>query len=368
MPFLVRVCAIALFSLTLVLTGCEDEQKPSPYLGVTDLTDTSNNAQDMSGGSGDVSPDVAIDVPTDMVDTTGWQTLAPLAAGSRQENGVVALRGEVVVVGGFRGSIVVADVEAYSPQTDTWRSLAPLPVRMHHPNVAVVNDRLYVLGFLTGLGFVPDQRGFVYDPDTDAWTEIASLPEGRLRGASAMGVVDGKIMVVGGFRGVAVADVSLYDPDTDTWLALPDLPASLDHIVGGVVDGIFYAIGGREVRIESHLPSVYAYDFAQNQAAGTWQERSPMPTSRGGHAAAVWDGKIHVLGGEGNEEHPSGVFEQHEVYDPASDTWSLLGPLKTRRHGTGATAIEGRIYLPGGADVIAFGSIDINESYLIEEP
>jgi N-acetylneuraminic acid mutarotase len=348
--------------------GAPDLPSGGADLGA-DAPDTSADLSD--AGAPDVvdapdaapAPDVvdSPDMPPDMGAPQGdrWVSLAPLAGGTRQENGVVALGGEVVVIGGFRGAATLASVEAYDPVRDTWRELSPLPVQLHHPNVAVHQGKIYVLGFLTGGSFVPDGRGFVYDPQEDAWSPVASMPQGTLRGAGVAGVVEEGIMVVGGLRNVAVADVSLYRPGEDRWEALPSLPVGLDHIVGGVVDGVFYAIGGRQRRISTHRTSVYAF------CEGAWKERAPMPTSRAGHAAAVWGGQIYVMGGEGNPEDPSGVFDQNEVYDPASDTWSSLSPMLTRRHGTGAAAIDGRIYVPGGADVIAFGSIDILEAYLV---
>lgn len=362
-------------SLSLCVSGCGDSS-PSPSSGVAldagedgvDLV-VDDLADDLVAdvAAPDVAPaDAAGDAPEDAALDQGaagadeWVSLSPLGEGARQENGVVALGDEVVVVGGFRGATVLSSVEAYAPSSDRWRSLAPLPARLHHPNVAVVGGRLYVLGFLTGAGFVPDGRGFVYDPGADAWSPVASMPEGTLRGASATGVLGGKVWVVGGFRGVAVSDVSAYDPATDQWEALPALPEVADHIVGGVVGEVFYAIGGRDRTISSHRASAWAYD----PRVGAWEARAPMPTSRGGHAAAVWEGLIYVLGGEGNPEHASGVFDQNEVYDPATDTWAARAALKTRRHGTGAAALGGRIYLPGGADVIAFGAIDAHEAYL----
>lgn len=334
--------------LSLADLSLPDAPEPDPDLGADRM-----ERADLEG-SPDLKPDAE---PVPQGDR--WISLSPLAEGTRQENGVVALRGEVVVLGGFRGSATLASVEAYNPVTDRWRNLAPLPVQLHHPNVAVYRDRIYVLGFLTGGSFVPDGRGFVYDPDVDAWSPVAAMPEGTLRGAGVAAAVEEGIMVVGGLRGVAVPDVSLYHPEEDRWESLPSLPEGLDHIVGGVVDGVFYAIGGRQRRISTHRTSVYAF------CEGQWSQRAPMPTSRAGHAAAVWGGRIYVMGGEGNPEDPSGVFDQNEVYDPAADTWSQLAPMLTRRHGTGATAIEGRVYVPGGADIIAFGSIDIHEAYLI---
>ena len=67
---------------------------------------------------------------------------------------------------------------------------------------------------------------------------------------------------------------------------------------------------------------------------------------------------------EGNPEHPSGVFNDSEAYDPISDSWTLVRPMRTRRHGTGAASLDGAIYIPGGAAVEAFGALHLHERYL----
>ena len=70
-----------------------------------------------------------------------------------------------------------------------------------------------------------------------------------------------------------------------------------------------------------------------------------MPSRRGGLASAVLDGKIHTFGGETR----SGVFANHEVYDPARDAWSVSTPMPTARHGLAAVTVGARgIYVIGG--------------------
>ena len=57
----------------------------------------------------------------------------------------------------------------------------------------------------------------------------------------------GKIYYAGGLHdGKAVAWFDVYDPSTETWTQLPDMPRRRDHFQAAVVDGKFYAIGGRD--------------------------------------------------------------------------------------------------------------------------
>jgi hypothetical protein len=88
-----------------------------------------------------------------------------------------------------------------------------------------------------------------------------------------------------------------------------------------------------------------------------------MLTPRAGTAAAVVADQVLVAGGEGNPRDPSGVFPDNEAYDPASDTWTVLEPMLTPRHGTGGASINDVFFIPGGAIRQRFGAVATNESY-----
>lgn len=286
-----------------------------------------------------------------------WRTLAPLAAGPRQETAVVALDGEIYVIGGFDASRrIVPTVEAYDPERDRWRPVADLPEPLHHANAAVAGGKIYVVGFLIG-PFVADGRTFIYDPEADAWSAGQPMPPGTERGASGVAVLAGKIYVAGGLRSGAVDDFSVYDPASDTWETLPDLPAARDHLVGGAIAGLIYMAGGRGGTIDAVAGRLDAFD----PASGRWSTRASMPTPRGGAAGAVADGRLYVIGGEGNPAAASGVFAEVEAYDPETDRWTSLPPMSTPRHGTGAAALFGQIYVPGGATQQGFGAVATNE-------
>lgn len=86
-----------------------------------------------------------------------------------------------------------------------------------------------------------------------------------------------------------------------------------------------------------------------------------MPTPRGGAAGAVAEGRLYVVRGEGNPAAASGVFAEVEAYDPETDRWTSLPPMSTPRHGTGAAALLGQIYVPGGATQQGFGAVATHE-------
>jgi len=85
-----------------------------------------------------------------------------------------------------------------------------------------------------------------------------------------------------------------------------------------------------------------------NPATNTWTEMTPMPTGRRAMSVGVIDGKAQVAGGELSQNSTSGVFEQNEEYDPATNTWRPLTNMPSPKHGAAATTINGTLYIMGG--------------------
>jgi N-acetylneuraminic acid mutarotase len=301
-----------------------------------------------AGGLGDGAP--GIDASPGQ---PSWGTLNELPF-PVQETAVVALDDRIYVLGGIDVSLATrADVHRFEQKfAGEWTESLSLPLPVHHMNAAVVDGRIYVVGSLLA-GFDPIGDVWSWAPGDQEWSVGASMPPGSERGAAAVGVVDGRIVVAGGLDGTSSDLVSAYDPIADEWdVDLPDLPARIDHGTGQVVDGTFYVIGGRTDGIGESSSAVWAL------VDGAWEERAPMPTARGGIASGVLDGKIAVVGGEGNDDDPSGVFPQTELYDPATDEWTALPDMPTPRHGMGAAAVDGALYVPGGATRETFGAVD----------
>jgi N-acetylneuraminic acid mutarotase len=261
-----------------------------------------------------------------------------------QEHHAAVYRGRIYVAGGLDSTgQTTAVVYRFDPNTSAWTRLSDLPGPRHHMPLVVVADTLYAFGGFSDRRFTPESTVWAYDERTDTWTSRAPLPAAR--GASAAGVVDGKVVIVGGYGlGRALLDTTLiFDPRRGAWSNGAPIPTRRDHLEAQVVNGVLYAIGGRPVSLNNY-DVVEAYDLATN----SWSAKAPMPSKRGGLASALLDGRIHTFGGEGNTASPNGVFDNHESYDPATNRWTVEQPMPTPRHGLAAVALGGRIYVIGG--------------------
>ena len=78
-----------------------------------------------------------------------------------------------------------------------------------------------------------------------------------------------------------------------------------------------------------------------------WEVRRSIPDHVYGHAGATVDRKLHVFGGchTPNWQIPCAY---HQVYDPATDTWTMAEPLPLAVGWPMPAVHRGRIYLFGG--------------------
>ncbi len=285
-----------------------------------------------------------------------WLTLVPLQT-ARQELAVAAANGKLYAIGGISGNSVLSSVEEFDPQSNRWRFVAPLPEPLHHPAATVVDNIIYVIGGYRTLAFDPTTAVYRYDPRSDRWTRVASLPSPR--GALAAAAIEGRIYAVGGNPGGNA--LTVYDPAADRWTSLAPMPTAREHLAAVAAGGKLYVAGGRQPR---NVAVFEVYDPMTDR----WSALSRLPTARSGLAAALLDVRIYVFGGEGNAFSSTGVFEQNEAYDIASDTWRTDTAMPTPRHGIGAAVIDDRIYIPGGAILQGFGAINTNEAFIAVAP
>jgi len=299
-----------------------------------------------------------------------WQQLPNLHHGPRQEHGTAALGSNIYLIGGMIHGPAIptaasTSVEIFNTVTSKWSDAAPLPMPLHHSNIATVDGKIYVLGGLTFTNGSWDSVGncYRYDPAVNGWEELGAMPVGTGRGSAAVGVFEKTVYLAGGIQfprlgadRVAVSTTQSYDTVSRKWTTLPNLGAGegRDHGGGAVINGTFYMVGGRVGARESVRGTVFAMDLSSPKLA--WVSKVSMPTPRGGIAVAAVGDKIYTFGGEGNPAPGTkGIFQSSEVYDVVKDSWEVVAPMKLPRHGTQAATVGESIYIAGGGGKQGFG-------------
>jgi N-acetylneuraminic acid mutarotase len=282
-------------------------------------------------------------------ETGSWSERADLLL-RRSEISITENNGRIYVMGGYPGERITSDqVQIYDSATDSWSLGPPLPQPMHHTMAATVDGKVYVVGGEGG-NPVGNQSIFlnfnhVLNEEAGVWEPRADMPTRRSGGGAA--VIDGKIYVAGG-RPPRGADFAMYDPGGDTWTTLPDVPTARNHLAVSAVGGKVVVAGGRfGGGVGSEMTAIVeTYD----PATGSWSSGTPMLAPRAGMASVAANGCMYAIGGEGNDADPRGVFEQNEMFNPMTNAWERLEPMPLPTHGlTGAAAIDGLVYIPGGA-------------------
>jgi N-acetylneuraminic acid mutarotase len=307
-----------------------------------------------------------------------WQEGAPMAL-ERQELYPEVVDDRIYVAGGLLNpnTGVSAHFDAYDPATDAWERLATLPQARHHIGLAEADGSLYAVGGFSG-GF-PRWRAeadtFVYAPDDDTWSTGVSLPEPRAE--FVIESVRDQVFVIGGrvretpgataFTTHVDSDRNeMFDPATGEWTTLAPAPTARNSAASVVVDDRIYVIGGREFSLAADGSAVQenvATVEVYEPATDEWETVAPLPEARGGLAAAVHDGSIYVFGGEQHNPDPM-VYDDVWRYDPEADEWAAVGNLPTPRHGLGAATVGDVIYTFGGGTEVGgnFGSA-LNEAF-----
>jgi hypothetical protein len=166
----------------------------------------------------------------------------------------------------------------------------------------------------------------------DSWLTNSSMPIAL--DEVACGVLEGRLYVVGGGNAATLA----FDIATARWTNLNAArPFAGNHHAAEVFNGKLYLLGGFGADSGGR---VQIYDPATNG----WSLGAPMPFGAGSCASAVINGEIYVAGGLIGSSITNGLAR----YQPASNTWTLLAPMPLARHHTASATDGRRFYVFGG--------------------
>ncbi len=298
----------------------------------------------------------SVPIPTNT--TINWVNKANYPISISEAQGAAA-DGKLYVFGGFNSSLdTYATSYKFDPILNSWESIADMPQELTHSPVIVDGTKMFLVG-----GFDGDHPGpstanvWIYDIVANSWTAAPSLPEAR--GAGGAAKIGRNLHFFGG--SVREAGINDYTDRTDHWVlnlddmdtgwqTLAPLPSPRNHLGSIGLNGKAYAIGGQEEEYEgtTNKNTVEAYD----PATDSWTTLAPMPTKRGHISSSVVnvDGKIFVIGGSVDNGSGGAPSNAVEIYDPATNTWKTTTGLPTGKKTPVADVINGKLYSTTGAN------------------
>lgn len=290
---------------------------------------------------------VAQSVPSwELVEAIGRPT-------ARHEAAFVGLGGKLYLIGGRR----INPIDVFDPKTSRWTARAKTPLELHHFQAVPFEDRIYLIGAMTGPypKEKPLDKVAVYFPATDKFEFTHEIPTARRRGGAGAAAYQGKIYIVGGITNGHIDGfepwLDEYDPKTGEWRTLPDAPNARDHFQAAIVDGRLYASAGRTT--SKATDQVFDLAVAEVDVFDLTTERwmAPdkpiqIPTPRAGNMVTMADGKLVIGGGESSAQRHA--HDEVEVFDPKTEKWATWPSLLRGRHGSGFVVQDGYLYTASG--------------------
>jgi uncharacterized repeat protein (TIGR01451 family) len=287
--------------------------------------------------------------PAEIGDT--WELMAPLPA-ARVFNAVIAdLNGYVYSMGGTSdaaGTTATNSNFRYDTTTNTWTTLAPIPVALDSITGVEINNKIYLPGD-GNTAFT-----YVYDIASNTWANIPANGGYTARSQYQTVAIGTDLYVLGGIIGglSSTTEVWKLDTLTESWSAGVPMQKSRTSFSAGAINGEIYVAGG--VLFPGWIPDITAEKFDGT----SWSYIADLPT--GGGAYTRWSynaagvGKDGLWLGAGRRDAGWAVLNHAGYYHPDTNTWTDSPTIPMLSQGRvymeGAVAIDGYFYVIGGRD------------------
>ncbi|MFE2306939.1 Kelch repeat-containing protein [Streptomyces sp. NPDC059411] len=294
---------------------------------------------------------------------TIWTTLPSMPTPRRDHASAVAPcpPGQTGVcvysVGGHGADGDLARAESYNRITNAWSTLPPMPTRrLGAAAVAATcppgqtGTCVYVIGgeILVPENAIPQSVVESYNPVTNAWSTVTPLRTARFGLAAAAapcpaGQGGTCVYAVGGSNSSGpLGTAESYNPTNNSWSTVTAMPTPRGFLGAasaacppGQSGTCVYATGGFN---SNYSGAVESY----NPATNAWSPVASLPTARTGAAMAAstcppgQSGTcLYTVGGLDQ----TGILGTVQSYNPASNLWTDLPPLPTRRLSPAAAAM-----------------------------
>ncbi len=174
--------------------------------------------------------------------------------------------------------------------------------------------------------------------------ETSSMGEARAA-HTATSLVDGNVLIVGGFTGdeAHLAGAELFDQQHERFEQLPHLQVMRQsHTATPLRDGRVLIAGGMGEQTQ-YYDTAYLYD----PSTRTFSPTGRMTMARSNHVAILLeDGRVLLAGGTGTGWS---FLASAEIYDPPTGTFRATGAMAEPREGHAAVRLQdGRVLVTGG--------------------
>lgn len=289
-----------------------------------------------------------IEVPEPGLGKRG-QAVTTSSPGGGPTQQAIRLPSLALFTGGGAGSGTFASTTAmlYDHNTEEWTALSMLQTRVGHTMTTLLDGRILIAGGWDGdvgsASHVYLNSAELFDPADQSFKFTGSMVVGREAHAAAL-LPDGRVLITGGdtedTMNLGGTHAEIYDPATGTFSPTGSmLEPRRSHTATSLDDGRVLIVGSDMTR------SAEVFD----PGSGTFL---PVGSTTGYHgfgatATKLLDGRVLIVGGRDLNFDPTAIVE---LFDPASDTFTALTPLRESRsqHTAVLAGDDGTVLICGG--------------------
>lgn len=254
--------------------------------------------------------------------------------------------GDIVVAGGAQWESDWAESERFDVQTQTWSPVADLYEgrQAGHTATALTDGRVLVAGGVDYWG--PMQGSEIFDPETNTWTPTTYRMNEARAGHAAVRLNDGRVLVVyGSGEGTPQENsptAEVFDPKSQEWTYTAPPPVRVRYPQATLLPSGLVVVTG------AHSDAT-GRTLLYNPLIDRWSQGANMPVERQEHSATLLqDGTVLVAGGYHQDSWP--VQSDAEIYDPLLDRWTRVEQLAPGVVGRHSVLLrDGRVLFAGEA-------------------
>lgn len=269
--------------------------------------------------------------------------------------------GIVLITGGWNPSLqrVEVSAELYDPATGTFTRTGNMTTpRTNHSATLLPDGRVLIAG---GDNSLKLDTAEVYDPSTETFMATGKMITPQSSHAGTL-LDNGRVLITGGVTGngtdcCIAAAPEVYDPLTGTFTASNDYAKTGPQNPYG--SGEFGMVGTPTASLPNGKVLIAGEPFAEvyDSITGTFSLTAAMITEQflgkpwyiaGRTATLLTNGKVLAAGGEHEDE---GIFDQAELYDPATGSFTETGHMTRRRVDHTATLLRDGTVLTAGSQL-----------------
>lgn len=242
--------------------------------------------------------------------------------------------GRVLLAGGGN-STVSTFAEVFSPRTNKWQTVAPMNEPRDQDTATLLPDGTVLAagGTSDGVNPAPVARAEIYDPRTNTWTLVGAMNQPRFDHVAVL-LRTGKVLLCGGTPDVSnnLSSCELYNPKTRGFTLTGDMGVGRRY-------SALVTLPNGDVMIDGDQEGAEIYAVS----TGTWHSAATPPYYNFGST-------LTLLGNGTVMETPSdtGNDIRTEIYDPATDRWSLQGSFTPVIYNTANLLRNGNVLSAGG--------------------